>query len=89
MECNMTKELTKVKSYFELLGRNEKLTILNNSNLNDRDTALLTSRLVQGKSLKECSDDFGIEEDSINKAQLKAVKKLYYWIIFNLSIDTI
>lgn len=75
-----TQELESIQNLFYLKCRAEKQDILFNSNLNDRETELLSFRLVQGKTLKECADHFGIEEDSVNKAQLKAVRKLYIFL---------
>lgn len=75
-----TQELETVQIIFLSLGRNQKQELLDNSNLNDREKELLTHRLVNGKTLKECADYLGIEEDSVNKAQLKAVKKLFYFL---------
>lgn len=76
-----TIELETIQIIFLALGRNKKQELLDNSNLNDREVELLSLRLIQGKSLKECAEHFGIEEDSVNKAQLKAIKKLY--LFFN------
>lgn len=78
-----TLELETIEILFLTLGNQEKILLLQNSNLNDREIKLLTHRLVQGKSLKECSEIFGIEEDSVNKAQLKAIKKLYLYLDCN------
>lgn len=75
-----TTELETVQIIFFALGRKQKQDLLDNSNLNDREIELLSFRFIQGKSLKECANHFGIEEDSVNKAQLKAVKKLYQWV---------
>ncbi len=75
-----TQELETVQIIFLALSRNQKQELLDNSNLNDREKELLTHRLINGKSLKECATELGIEEDSVNKAQLKAVKKLFYFL---------
>lgn len=75
-----TKELETVQILFLALNKNQKLDLLTNSNLTDRESELLIFRLVKGKTLKDCSEYFGIEEDSVNKAQLKAIKKFYNFL---------
>ena len=76
----MTYEMNYIKNVLEMLSRNDKLNLLKTSNLNDREIELLTMRFVQGKSLKDCADYFKVEIDTINKAQLKTVKKLYSYL---------
>lgn len=78
-----TLELETIQLIFLNLGKQKKIELLENSNLNERECELLTFRFVHGKSLKDCSLYFGIEEDSVNKAQLKAVKKLYNYLKYN------
>lgn len=78
-------ELKTVQIVFFALSKTQKQSLLDNSNLNDREKELLTYRLIEGKSLKECANFLGIEEDSVNKAQLKAVKKLYFFLKINQS----
>lgn len=75
-----TQELETIQIIFLSLSRKQKEELLANSNLNNREIELLSLRLIDGKSLKECADYFGIEEDSVNKAQHRAVKKLYLFI---------
>lgn len=77
----MTNEMKSIKELFSNLPRNQKLIIIQQSNLNDREVNLLIMRLVQGNSLKDCAEIMNIEEDSVNKAQLKAVKKLYTFLV--------
>lgn len=78
-----TLELETVQIMFLALGRKQKQELLENSNLCDREITLLSCRLIKGLSLKECADLFGIEEDSVNKAQLKAIKKLYHYLAYS------
>lgn len=75
-----TEEMLFCKNLFNTLGRKESMELLNNSNLTDRERDIILMRLIYGKSLKECSDVLIIEQDSVNKAQKKAVIKLYQWI---------
>lgn len=76
----MTDELNFVKVLFNTLGKTESIKLINDSNLTEREGQLLELRLIKGKSLKEVADVLMIEEDSVNKAQSKVCKKLYYWI---------
>ena len=76
----MTYELNYIRNVFKLLNRINKLELLETSNLKNREIELLTKRFINGETLKECAEYFGIEEDSVNKAQLKAVKKLYQYL---------
>lgn len=76
----MTYQMEYVKNLFSKLGRSEKINLLAESNLNDRETELLLKRLVKGETIKDCSVYFNLEEDTINKKQLKAVKKLYSFL---------
>lgn len=78
-----TKELAYCKSVFNKVGKIKMTEILDNSNLNNREVDIITSRLIKGMSLKECSSIFAIEENSVNRAQLKAVKKLYNFLRAN------
>lgn len=75
-----TLELETIQILFSALDKKKKQEVLDNSNLYDREIELLSFRLINGKSLKECALYYGMEEDSVNKAQLKAVKKLYNFL---------
>ena len=76
----MTYQMNYVKNLLELMNREEKTKMLSGSNLKDREVELLIRRFVNGDSLKECAQYFNLEEDTINKKQLKAVKKLYSFL---------
>lgn len=76
-----TFESESIQTIFLSLNRTEKQELLCNSNLNDREVSLLTSRLIHGKSLKECSEIMGLEINSISKSQQKAMRKLYQYIV--------
>lgn len=76
----MTYQMNYIKNLFNFMARNEKVTLLENSNLTDREIELLKRRLIKGESIKECALYFNLEEDTINKNQLKAVKKLYSFL---------
>lgn len=79
----MTRELSYCKSVVEKLGKKKSISMLEESCLTDRECKLLELRIVHGVSLKECSSILLIEEDSVNKAQLKASKKLYKWLLLS------
>lgn len=76
----VTKETEFIKSMFTRLGRNSKCQIIVDSNLTDQEAELLTKRFVNGLSIKECSEFFGLEENTICKKQCKAAKKLYEFL---------
>lgn len=76
----MTQQMEYIKTFFSGLGRADKQSILFNSNLTDREVDLLTKRFISGFSLKEIANEYSIEEDTVNKKQLKAVKKLYSFL---------
>lgn len=63
------------------LSRAEKQNLLYNSNLNDREVELLSLRFINGKSLKECSEVYGLEINTVSKNQQKAMCKLYQYLI--------
>lgn len=79
----ITKETNFIKTKFETLGRCDKLNLLSYSSLNDREIELLTKRFICGLSLKECSDFYGLEINTVSKNQQKAIKKLYQYLINN------
>lgn len=78
-----TKETDYVMDLLLNSGREVKKSILYSSNLNDSELTLLEKRFVNGLSLKECSDIFGIEINSVSKKQHKAIIKLYQYLIHN------
>lgn len=63
------------------LSRAEKQNLLYNSNLNDREVELLSLRFINGKSLKECSEVYRLEINTVSKNQQKAMYKLYQYLI--------
>lgn len=77
----ITEETDFIKNKFISLGRCDKLNLLSYSSLNDREVDLLTKRFICGLSLKECSELYGLEINTVSKNQQKAIKKLYQYII--------
>ena len=77
----LTKETQFIKNQIDKLGRCDKLNLLSYSSLNDREIDLLTKRFVCCLSLKECSELYGLEINTVSKNQQKAIKKLYQYII--------
>lgn len=51
----VTKETDFIKRMLDKLGRNGKIKLIDESNLNDRERDLLIKRFVNGLSIKECS----------------------------------
>lgn len=79
----ITKETDYIKNKFISLGRNDKQKLLSFSSLNDREVDLLTKRFICGLSLKECSEIYGLEINTVSKNQQKAIRKLYQYIVNN------
>ena len=75
-----SKEVSFCKKVFSSAGRTKSIVILDNSNLTDREKELMICRFLKGLSLKECSELFLLEEDSVNKAQKKTCIKLYNFL---------
>lgn len=73
---NKTQELIAFENKILFLNRKEKSELLKNSNLDDRELQLMSCRFVQGLSLKECADIFGLETNTISKNQTKIIRKL-------------
>lgn len=73
-------ETNEIKTKLVSMSRQQKIDFLSNSNLDDRELDLLIKRFVNGLSIKECSLEFGVEENTISKKQYKAVKKLYQYL---------
>jgi len=83
-----------IKTLFNSLSRVDKINLLNNSNLNDRERCLLETRFVKGLSAKESADYFNLEFDTYNKTYHRTVFKLYAWLehkamISGVSITTL
>lgn len=68
------------KKLFMSAGRKAGINILNFSNLTDREREVILCRLVKGLTLKECSELFVMEEDSVNKMQKRVCIKLYKFL---------
>lgn len=75
-----SKEVSYCKNLLFVLGSDEKRSLIEKSNLNEREKKLVSLRFVDGKPIKDCCDELGIEIDALNKAQAKALLKLYFWI---------
>lgn len=75
-----TKEVYVCKKVLASSGRYTKLWIIKNSSLNDRERRIVYMRFVEGRSVAESSEILHIEESSFNKAQKKALVKLYKWL---------
>lgn len=85
----MSKEVEFCINVFKLIGKQKSEELLERSNLTNREKIIVDSHLIQGLSLKECAGILLIEEDSVNKAQKKALVKLYTWINNQILINQI
>lgn len=85
----ISKEVEFCKNVFQLIGNKKSEELLERSNLTNREKVIIHSHILQGLSLKECAGILLIEEDSVNKAQKKALVKLYTWINNQVLIDQI
>lgn len=74
------KEVEYCKKLFMSAGRIAGINILNFSNLTDREREVILCRLIKGLTLKECSELFVMEEDSVNKMQKRVCIKLYKFL---------
>lgn len=74
------KEVKFIKELFYTLGRSEKEAILKESNLDNKELKLLKARLIEGLSIKEISNLYGLEIDTYNKTYHRAMLKLYAWL---------
>lgn len=63
-----------------MLGRNDKMNLLNSSCLTNRERDILYYRFVEGLQIKESAERLGVETDAFIKAQAKAVNRLYFWL---------
>lgn len=76
-----TTEVNYCKKLLEDMGRYEKLKLIRNSSLNNRERKIITLRFIEGMSVTEASSVFNLDESSFKKAQKKAFIKLYNWHI--------
>lgn len=68
------------KNLMFLLGTEEKVKLIESSNLNEREKQIIVLRFVKGKTVKDCCEEMCLEVDTFNKAQAKAMSKLYFWV---------
>lgn len=59
------------------------MSLINDSNLNDRERNIIMMRYFEGLSIKECSERCGIEENSFKKCHKKVLHKLYAYMSVN------
>lgn len=75
-----TDDTTYCKTVLFVLGRPAKKQLLENSNLNNREIDILSLRIIEGLSAKECCMKLNLEEDTFYKAQRKAYAKLSFFL---------
>lgn len=84
-----TKQTKMVGAYFAPLGRIEKERIINDSPLSDREVNILSFRFVHGYSIKESSEKLNMDYDTFNKAQKRAIDKVYIYLTNKLQENSI
>lgn len=82
-----SKEVILCKRFFYNLGRFEKIKIIKNSNLDNRERKIIYSRFVEGMTLKEIAENLSLGIDNCNKIQKKAFVKLYSWLERNAKLQ--
>lgn len=80
---NKAKEVIFCKQLFFILGRDEKIKLLQKSNLTDREKRVCELRFVEGKTTQEIADELNVSLDTFNKMQKKLFQKLYLWLVLH------
>lgn len=75
-----SKEFHYCKHLFFTLGKQASKELIRRSCLTKREEQLLIMRFINGLTLKECSNYFILEENSVSKALQKSAVKLYKWL---------
>lgn len=78
-----TAEVEYCKNLFYISSRSKILSIIEDSNLNDRERSLISARYISGLSVKEICDQFNIEESTYKKIHRRILFKLYIYITVN------
>lgn len=78
-----TKEVAYCKQLLCNLGRYQKIKLLKNSSLDNRERNILYMRFIEGLSVIESAEKINVDESTFNKAQQRSFKKLYKWISCN------
>lgn len=73
-------EVQTIKMLMQILGRNEKMKLLKNSNLTNRERKIMTQRFIVGLTAKETSEMMNMDIDTFNQAQKKIYLKMYAWL---------
>lgn len=76
----ISKEVQYCKNLLYILGSDEKKDLIEKSSLNNREKEIVSKRFIEGKTVKDCCDEMFLEVDAFNKAQAKALFKLYFWV---------
>lgn len=87
-----SKEITICKAVFYPLGRNEKVSLIEKSNLTDREMEIFKMKFVEGEYNQEIADHLMITLDAYNKMQKVLCRKFYTWLNgkamqFNTSLE--
>lgn len=76
----MTTETAYCKNILFLLPREEKVRLLENSNLTNKERDIISFRIVDGLSIKEVCDKLAMDENAFVKAQRRAYAKLCFFL---------
>lgn len=76
-------EVEYCKNLFYISSRSKIISIIEDSNLNDRERELITARYVKGLSVKEICELLNLEEETYKKMHRKILSKLYIYITIN------
>lgn len=74
------KEIKFCRNLFFLLGREEKVSIIRNSNLTDKETDFMLRRFCDGLTIKELAEKINLGIDATKWQQKVVCKKFYAWL---------
>ena len=69
-----------IKQLFFILGKEDKKTLLESSNLTDRESDILVTRFIRGLSAKESAELLNLDIDTYNKQYHRCMTKFYNWL---------
>ena len=62
------------------LGSVDKLNIITESNLTDREKQIMIDRFIKGHLAKEVADELNLSIDGFDRIQKKIFVKFYFWL---------
>lgn len=69
-----------IKQLFSILGREEKIDLINRSSLTDKERDVMYNRYIKGSFAKEEADRINLSIDGFEKYQQKIFCKFYTWM---------